>query len=345
MTDNRSQGLLSPRQELILRELVAAYIAEGEPVGSRTLVEGGAVTASPSTVRSELAELEHLGMLGHPHTSAGRVPTDVGYRYYAQLMLRSPLEPARMPIVLGHAHHEIEAALRTTAEALAEMTNLLAAISAPSLAAASVRHVELLALQPEVVMAVVITSSGGVSKRLFLFEAPVDAGLVDWAGAYLEETAIGLRLGSRQLFERLRDPALSPAERSFLAQIEPAFEAALDEGGLVVGGASGMLVRMRERDVEAVRSVVGALEQRSRLLNVLREGGEPGRRVTVRVGSELQDPGLHPFAMVSSGYGPGARVLGAVSLIGPMRMDYGEAIRSVRAAAAALSEFVEHVYE
>ena len=345
MTETSSDQPLSQRQELILRELVSAYIAAGDPVGSRTLVAGGVVSASPSTVRSELAELEHLGMLAHPHTSAGRVPTDAGYRYYAQLMLRTPLEPARLPVVLGPAHHEIEVALRMTAEALAGMTNLLAAISAPSLAAATVRHVELLALQPEVVMVVVITSSGGVSKRLFLFEAPVDAGLVSWAGSYLVETVVGLRLGGRQLLERLRDPALSRAELAFLGHIEPAFEAALDEDGLVVGGASGMLVRLRERDFEAMRSVVGALEQRSRLLSVLRDGGDPQRRVMVRVGSDLRDPGLYPFAMVSSGYGPGARVLGAVSLLGPMRMDYGEAIRSVRAAAVALSEFVEDVYE
>ena len=114
----------------ILRQVVEAYIAHGQPVGSKTLVAGG-IEASSSTVRYELAELEQLGMLAHPHTSAGRIPTDVGYRYYADLLLHSPLQPAPLPVDLSAAQREIDAALRTTAETLAQMTNLLAVVSSP----------------------------------------------------------------------------------------------------------------------------------------------------------------------------------------------------------------------
>ena len=159
---------LSPRQEALLLRVVEAYIEAGVPIGSRTLVEQGAIVASPSTVRHELSELEGLGMLGHPHTSAGRVPTTEGYRYYTAVLERRGIEPRPLAVDLSGARGELDSALRLIAEALAQATDLLAAVSAPSLDTTVVRHVELVPLQPQLVMAVVITASGGVAKRLFV---------------------------------------------------------------------------------------------------------------------------------------------------------------------------------
>ena len=109
-----SQPGLTPRQALILTHVVSEYIATGHPVGSKTLVEAGVVDASSSTVRYELAELETRGLLGHPHTSAGRVPTDAGYRIYAEHLIEQPLGQAQLPIDLGVMTKELDAALRTT---------------------------------------------------------------------------------------------------------------------------------------------------------------------------------------------------------------------------------------
>src|SRR5437764_6779511 len=114
---------LTPRQAQILTHVVAEYIATGHPVGSKSLVSAGVVDASPSTVRYELAELEARGLLGHPHTSAGRVPTDAGYRMYADQLLAQPLGPARLPVDLTAMTQEVDAALRTTTELLSEVTN------------------------------------------------------------------------------------------------------------------------------------------------------------------------------------------------------------------------------
>jgi heat-inducible transcriptional repressor len=335
---------LTPRQELILRQVVEAHIAHGLPVGSKTLVAGG-IAASSSTVRYELAELESLGMLAHPHTSAGRVPTDVGYRYYADLLLHSPLQPAPLPVDLSVAQREIDAALRTTADALAQMTNLLAVVSSPSLETTVVRHVELLPLQPQVVMAVVITSTGGVNKRLFVFEQAVDPGLVDWAATYLNETVTGLNLGARMLRKRLEDPELKAKERDFLATIAPVFTELVDAVGetLHVGGQAAVLRQLQSRDIEAVRQLVHVLEERWELLAVLRDALDADW-LTVRIGSELPTPELCSLAIVAANYGVPNRKLGTVSLVGPTRMDYGAALRSVRGAAAALSEFVEDIY-
>src|SRR5438477_10318692 len=166
---------LTARQAELLRRVVEDYVATGEPVGSRTLVERTQLEISASTVRAELAELERLGLLTHPHTSAGRVPTESGYRYYVDRLLeRLEPRPASFPLDLVTARSEVDAALQATTEMLSELTRLLALVSAPPAEAARVRHVEVLLLQPNVVMVVVITSTGGVSKRIFAFDAAVD---------------------------------------------------------------------------------------------------------------------------------------------------------------------------
>ena len=156
---------ISERKRDLLRRLVEEYVATGEPVGSKTLVERSGLPVSSSTVRNELAELEALGLLTHPHTSAGRIPTEAGYRFYAEGVLeRQEPRPARFPLDLTQMRSEVEAALQSTTDMLAQVTRLLALVSAPPLETASVRHVEVLVLQPELVMVVVITSSGGVDR-------------------------------------------------------------------------------------------------------------------------------------------------------------------------------------
>src|SRR5213083_1162529 len=143
---------LSERQQAILRRVVEEFVGTGQPVGSKTLVERSDLRVSPSTVRAELAELEQLGLLTHPHTSAGRVPTERGYRYYVDRLLeRLEPRPASFPLDLVAARSEVDAALQATTEMLSELTRLLALVSAPPVKAARVRHVEVLLLQPQAV--------------------------------------------------------------------------------------------------------------------------------------------------------------------------------------------------
>ena len=213
---------LSERQRDILRRVVEEYVATGQPVGSRTLVEHGALPVSPATVRAELAELERLGLLMHPHTSAGRIPTEAGYRVYVDgLLAQQDARPGEFPLELGPARAEVEEALQATTEVLSQVTRLFALISAPPLEAAAVKHVEVLGLQPNVVMVVVITSTGGVSKQRYAFAEPVDPGVVMWAADYLTERLSGVKLGSRLLRQVFDDPSLSLRERTFLAVIRP----------------------------------------------------------------------------------------------------------------------------
>jgi heat-inducible transcriptional repressor len=337
---------LTDRQREILRRLVEEYIATGLPVGSKYLVERAGLRVSPSTVRSELAELERLGLLMHPHTSAGRVPTEEGYRLFAQGVL-DRLEPraGTLEIDLTGAGTEVESALQVTTEALAQLTRLLALVSAPPLEAATVRHVEILALQPQLIVAVVITSTGGVTKRMFALGEPIDTGLVSWAAEYLNERTAGLPLGSRGLRQAFAEAGLTDRERGFLELLRPAFTdaAGSEEQRLFVGGAANLLGEARSSDLPTYRPLLEALEQRAALLALL--GDALGREGPfIRLGVELAHPGLRHASLVGAAYGLHHRRLGAVSLLGPQRMDYEMAIRSVRAAARELSEFVEDIY-
>jgi heat-inducible transcriptional repressor len=336
---------LTARQRVILLRVVEEHVATGQPVGSKALVARSNVGVSSSTVRAELAELEERGLLTHPHTSAGRVPTERGYRVYADELL-DRLEPraGEFPLDLDEGPGELELALQATSERLSELTNLLALVSAPPLEATTVRHVELLVLQPRLVMVVLITATGTVLKRTFSFREDVDAGLAGWAREYLNERVAGLRLGTHLLRQRFEDPGLAPREREFLARLRPAFtDLIAEEQRLFVGGAAGLLDEVRAEEFRAYRTLVELLEERVRLLTVLRQALHPTRPF-VRVGSELDVRAADELALVGAGYGLVNRTLGAVSLLGPARMDYDHAIRSVHAAARELSRLAEEVF-
>jgi heat-inducible transcriptional repressor len=337
---------LTERQRRILRLVVEEYVTTGQPVGSKGLVVRGGMDVSPSTVRNEFAALESLGLLTHPHTSAGRVPTERGYRLYAGSVLdRIEARPGAFPLDLTTVRSEVDAALQATTEMLSRVTRLLALVSAPPLETTTVRRVEVLLLQADVVMIVVITSTGGVTKRVVTYETAIDPGLATWASEYLNDRLAGLTLGSLLVRKRLTDPELTHQERQFLETLRPAFSvAADDEQRLYVGGAAGLLEEVRNEEFTSYRRLLEILEQRAALLELLRGSLDP-RRPFVRLGAELEHAELSNVALVGAAYGLAHRTLGTVSLLGPVRMDYDKAIRSVHSAAAALSRFVEDVYD
>lgn len=337
--------MLTPRQELLLERVVQAYMDTGLPVGSKSLA--AQAEWGPSTIRSELAALEERGLLAHPHTSAGRLPTDAGYRYFVDRLLpRLRDEPRGSELSLSLVRREVDEAMRVTTETLSQVTDLLAIVTAPPLETATIRHVEVLVLQPQVLMVVVITSTGGVTKRVLTFDRPVDTGLADWAKAYLNEELVGLGLGARMLAKRLADPELGDTERAFLEQLAPAFIELEDTASqtLYVEGAARLFAEHRVQDVPQLERLMELLERRVTLLSMLRDVLS-ARDVSVRIGSENSVPALQGMALVAHGYGLPARTLGTVSVIGPVRMDYGRTIRSVRAAAGELSKFVEDLYD
>ena len=336
--------MLTPRQERILGLVVEGYLADGQPVGSKAIAAEAELGVGSSTVRYELAMLEEQGLLAHPHTSAGRVPTDAGYRYFVDRLL--PAKPREPGLELELVRREVDDAMRVAAETLSQVTSLLAVVTAPSIETATIRHVEVLPLQPQVVMVVTITSTGGVAKRVLTFPEPVDPGLVSWAGEYLNEQLVGLGLGARMLLKRIADPSLPATERRFLEALTPAFTelAAAAEERLYVDGTARLFTEHRFQDLAQINQLMSVLEHRVELLGALAYAlAAPD--VMVRIGTENELPALQSVALVAKGYGLPGRPLGAVSVLGPVRMDYGVAISTVREAARQLSRFVADVYE
>jgi heat-inducible transcriptional repressor len=342
--------MLSPRQELILKLVVDAYLASAKPVGSKEIAEKAEVEWGPSTVRAELAALEVAGYLTHPHTSAGRVPTDAGYRRYVDLLLESgPPAPAPEPGVeleLSRLRREVDEAMRETTAALAQVTDLIALATAPpETVAATIHRVEVLRLQPDRVMVVAIASNGAVAKRVFDFGSAVDLGLVAWASSYLNESLAGMNVGARMINDRLADPELGALEADFVAALGPAFTDLEDDAGdtLYMDGAGRLLSDSHLGDLPQADKLMSALEGRVSVLGMLRSALDQ-RSVFLWIGDENPAPELRSVSVVGANYGLAHRNLGAVGVVGPLRMDYATAIASVRGAARELSRYCETVY-
>lgn len=342
--------MLSPRQELILKLVVDAYLASGKPVPSKEIAELSEVEWGPSTVRAELAALEAAGYLTHPHTSAGRVPTETGYRRHVDLMMEKGGPPVEVAagLELSRLRQEIDVAMRETTAALAQVTDLMAlAMAPPETLAATIHRVEVLSLRPDRVMVVAIATNGAVAKRIFDFPGPVDSGLVEWASSYLNESLAGLGLGARMIAGRLADPELGPLEREFLATLGVAFTELEHEDAadtLYTEGAARLLSDSHFADLPRADSLMTALEERASLLEMLRSTLDR-RSVFLWIGGENPRPEMRSVSVVGANYGLAHRNLGSVGVVGPLRMDYATAIASVRAAARELSRYCETVYD
>jgi heat-inducible transcriptional repressor len=341
-------GVLSARQDLILRLVVDAHLASARPVPSKDVAELPEVEWGPSTVRAELAALEAAGYLTHPHTSAGRVPTDSGYRLYVDSLLAAGAPPAaKVGLQLSQLRREVDEAMRETTAALARVTDLVAMATAPSPSlAATIHRVEVLQLAPNRIVVIAIASTGDVARRVFEFDRPLDRGLVEWASEYLNESLTGLGVGARMIATRLADPGLRPVESDFIANLGSAFTGLASEtsGDLYLDGASRLLSDEHLPDLPRADELMTALERRADVLRMLRATIDE-RSVFLWIGDENPQPELRTASVVGANYGLGHRNLGTVGVVGPMRMDYATAIASVRSAAHELSRYFETVYD
>jgi heat-inducible transcriptional repressor len=333
---------------LILRLVVDAYLVSARPVPSKEVAERPEVEWGPSTVRAELAALEAAGYLTHPHTSAGRVPTDAGYRLYVDALLESGRLPAetQVELELSRLRREVDVAMRETTTALAQVTDLVAMATAPQLSTATIHRVEVLLLGPSKVVVIAIASTGDVARRVFEFDRPVDPGLVAWASSYLNERVAGLGVGARMIATRLADPGLGGVEAEFVATLGTTFTELVgnDGGQLYLEGTSRLLSDAHLPDLPRADELMTALERRADVLQMLRSSLEE-RSVFLWIGDENPQPGLRSVSVVGANYGLGHRNLGSVGVVGPLRMDYATAIASVRHAARELSRYFETVYD
>lgn len=340
-----SNKLPTDRRGLILRALVGHYVRSGEPVGSKTLVEEYNLGVSPATVRNELAWLEEHGYISQPHTSAGRVPTDTGYRFFVDNAGEARLPAAerkRVESFFGEPRYELEDALRQTAALLSNMTDHAAVVFAPALDRSVVRHVELVGLASEKAMVVVVTDTGRVENHVISLSNIPDHVQLEQAsemfnrqlqGIQLDRAATSLLDGIERFPLELREVAASVA--TVLAD-----GLSMNESERVfLEGTSNIVDEHKFADLETVRQVIGALERRRLLLEVLAESLSAGN-VSVRIGSENPVIEMQYCSVITAPYGSEGNPIGSLGVVGPTRMDYARTIAAVHAVSHNLGRML-----
>jgi len=335
------------RRLAVLRAIVEDYVATEEPVGSKALVERHGLRVSPATIRNDMAALEDDGYLAQPHTSAGRVPTDKGYRLFvdqlATVKVMSPAEKRAISSFMAGAV-DLDDVVQRSVRLLSQLTRQVAVVQYPTLSRSTVRHIELIALAPTRMLVVLILSTGRVEQRVVeLPEAISDEGLFDLRSR-LNAAATGQVIATaaaelRDAVEQLRD---TPGATIPAVVVDALVEAMSDHRSderVAVSGTSN-LARFGDSFDSAVRPLLEALEEHVVLLKLIGEA-TPGGLVTVRIGAEGPYEELSSTSVVATGYGPGDEAVATLGVVGPTRMDYPGTMSQVRAVARYLSRILD----
>jgi len=334
---------LDDRKLAVLRAIVQDYVGTEEPVGSKALVERHNLGVSPATVRNDMAALEDEGYIHQPHTSAGRVPTDKGYRLFVDRLTEvKPLSGAERRAITSFLDHalDLDDVVARTVRLLAQLTRQVAVVQYPSLSRSAVRHVELVALTPTRVMLVLITDTGRVEQRLIDCPTAVGETVLADLRARLNSRAGGQRFAEVPTLLQDLPEAFEREERgSVTAVLTALFEALAEqtEERIVLGGTAN-LTRFPHDFPLTIAPVLEALEEQVILLKLLGETADAG--MMVRIGRENAYEGLNSTSVVSVGYGSGDETVAKLGVVGPTRMDYPGTMGAVRAVARYVGQIL-----
>jgi heat-inducible transcriptional repressor len=338
--------MVEDRKLAVLRAIVEDYVSTQEPVGSKTLVERHRLGVSPATVRNDMASLEDEGFITQPHTSAGRIPTDKGYRLFVDRLSQvKPLSSAekRAITTLLEGAVDLDDVVQRRVRLLAQLTRQVAIVQYPTLSRSTVRHVELVTLTGTRILLVLILSTGRVEQRVVELPEALDESIVADIRARLNRAVIGEKLtdASEQLVALPDDFAQgsrAPVAVIVAALIEAMSDHRSDER-VVVGGTAN-LARFGEGFDASIKPMLEALEEHVVLLKLLGEATSP-TTLTVRIGHEVPYQELSTTSVVATGYGPGDEALATLGIVGPTRMDYPGTMATVRAVARYVSRILD----
>lgn len=327
------------RRQAVLRAIVEGYVATSEPVGSKALVDRHGLGVSPATIRNDMAALEDEGLIAQPHTSAGRIPTDKGYRAFVDHLAAASLpEPERRAIsTFLQDAVDLNDVVERSVRLLSQLTRQVAVVQYPSLREAAVRRVELVRMGLDRALVVVVSADARVEQQAITLGDSPSEDQFERIAREVNEQSVGLRPAALE-------PALAKwSARQGMPTWAPRVADAVvtaARGGtverVVFGGTSNLAGGF---EPDAIRDVLDALEEQVVLLNLLHEMAADNKDVAVRIGSETHSESLRGASVVASGYGPGSQSL--VGALGPTRMDYPGTIAAVRAVARYLSRVVE----
>jgi heat-inducible transcriptional repressor len=347
----RSSGPLDLRSAAILRAVIEEYVTTAVPVGSQALVDRYGLAVSSATVRNVLAELELAGLLDHPHTSAGRIPTDAGYRWYVESIIDSAPLPGVEQLMIRHQFGQVEFAsehwFRLAASTIASLTHAAGLATPAKPAAARVRRVDLVSINERMASLVVVLREGSIKQSLVTLATPEDQAALTAVAATLNELVhestagelaralsnLGPEVAHRDLAVRVGERIVRLLEDYDRAAVEEVFS----DGLLNVMGAPEFA------HSDKLRRVFTALENRAYLGELVGTVARSGA-VKVFIGRENEPPDMREVALVLAPYGRRDRAVGVVGVLGPTRLAYPEAIGTVRFVSGLMNELVDHLY-
>jgi heat-inducible transcriptional repressor len=340
---------LGERQQKILIAVICEYISTADPVGSRTIARKYDFGISPATIRNIMADLEDMGFLLQPHTSAGRIPTDKGFRFYVDRLesFRHSVEEVEFLNIeeFLHGENELGNLMRKATELLSELSNQAGVVLAPKLRNLVCRHIDFIRLSNSQVLVIFISESGLVQKRTIRLEEDISQDTLDKVSKLVTTELMGLSLSEirtklvrmmeteKAHFDKLLARAIKLSQEFFLGET--------DDSELYVGGTSNMMDQPEFANLEKMKNLFKTFEEKRLLINILDKCLEDDeKKVKVIIGNESTIADMNDLSFVISSYKYGDRALGVVGIIGPKRMDYMQVIPIVGHTAKAVSRLL-----
>jgi len=340
--------MLSERQRLILNAIVDDYIRSAEPVGSRSISKRGDVAYSPATIRNEMSDLEELGYLEQPHTSAGRIPSHKGYRYYVDHLIRvkemSKQEIDRLKLFFAERMQQQEKAIRQVAMILAEMTSYTSFVLEPELVHTTLKHMQIIPLNEKQAVVIIVTSTGHVENKLIALPRDVSVSEIEKVVNILNAKLAGVAM--MHLNSKIYDEVGEEIRRyvthyqELIKVLDTTFTLE-EEGRVFLSGAANMMNQPEFRDVEKVKSLYSLLEEHDTLVKLL-SPTEMG--VQVRIGSENNFMAINNCSLITATYSIDGHTLGTIGILGPTRMEYGKVIGLMQYLSREMSNILSNHY-
>ncbi len=338
------------RKKQILRAIILDYIATAEPVGSRTISRKYRLGISPATIRNEMADLEEMGYLKQPHTSAGRIPSQRGYRYYVDHLMQpeTPAEEEKLIIKTNYQAkvQSISEVIERTGQLVSQLTSYAALVSTPRVTGSAVRHVQLIVMGAGKAMVLVVTEPEKVQARVIDLPENITAEDLETISRVMNAkikghslTDIRITLLHEIYMELLRHKAVV----EYIMELIGDSEESTDDR-IYLGGVLNILNQPEFRNVEKVKTLLSLLEQEELLSTLLAEQADQEDGITVLIGDEFKCDIIQGCSLVSARYGVGGRAMGTLAVLGPSRMDYARVTGLVEYLTLNLSRVLEKLY-
>lgn len=342
--------VMDERKREVLLAIIQDYILTAEPVGSRTISKKYGIGVSSATIRNEMADLEEMGYIEQPHTSAGRIPSDLGYRYYVDFLMER-FRLSRDEEELIHRFYNtkmvgLEGVVRASGELISKLTSYAAITLGPQFESSTIRHIDISSIDPEHALLVVVTDTGLVEHRLLDVPGYISSSDLEMVSSVLKDNLRGLALSKagKKVFDAIYRE-LQEVQKAFLNNIFEVIEQVFqseEDSNVYLDGALNILKHPEFKDIGKIQSLLGLLQEKEIIRELVSDPIPQG--LTVKIGGENNYQGIHDCSLITATYSMDDQVIGAIGVLGPTRMHYSKAFTIVECITEVLSEAISKYY-